>query len=185
MAIYYCVDKGTEENPDLGVAPTGKGQFLKHVHRVGASDELVFYGLNSCLGILFLLNTGERIGGHVVELYPKGSGVENSESVLKEMKSEIPRGAWIQKVVFIYNARVWGFNRLLALIGSPPYLGIRYGDGTVDAMVTDRITVRKIESVVEAKLADGKTKVRRVPTGAADDHLLTEIGGIEWNEPQH
>jgi hypothetical protein len=170
MATYYCVDTGTELAPDPW-SPAAKGPHLKHLLLVDAGDELIFWGLNSCLGILFLLSNGQRIGGHVVEIFPieggpRGAGVENAEKVLKDMKAMIPGGASVSKLIFVYNARIWGFNNLMALMGSPAYFGIRYGNQCNAKVVGSTI-------LVEEK---GKASVTYSTSG---------VGGIDWEPPKH
>lgn len=151
MPKCYCVDYGTEASPDKW-DPFRKGDpRVGHVLLVNASDELVFYGLNSCLGILLLLSDGRRLAGHVVEFndqHPMASAAENAHRVLGEMLQLKPANLTVTKAIFIFNSGSWNLHGLLGDLGMPKYLGINYrpADKKIDAEVLpEAITIKERE----------------------------------------
>lgn len=129
MTTYYCVDIGTETDPNPW-DPFKKGDpCVGHALLVNATDDLVFYGLNSCLGIMLLLSDGRRLAGHVVSIDMRNPTFEapaNAQVVLGEMLHLKPANVSIKKALFIYNCNDWNMYALLGTLGHPDYLGISY-----------------------------------------------------------
>jgi hypothetical protein len=127
MPTYYCVDLGTELNPGTW-CPFSKGPYARHTLRVDRSDTLIFYGLNSCLGVLLLLQDGTRLAGHVVAINPDQMAENqagNALKVIKELK-QLAGGAAIDKVIYFFNDDSWDFGALKTELGDVPITAYRY-----------------------------------------------------------
>jgi hypothetical protein len=175
MPRYYCVDYGSETSPDVTCPFRNTDPNMKHVLLVNSDDELIFYGLNSCLGILLLLSNGQRISGHIVQLDPRDYSRDakaNAHTVLNEMLKIKPAKAEVVKAVFLFNSNEWGFKTLMGKLGNPTYLGISYS-----AVPTNKIdaTVQDTRIVAIERQEPQKTWSHWTKTS-----WLTEVGGINF-----
>jgi hypothetical protein len=132
MPTYYCVDLGTELNPDRW-CPFSKGPYARHALRVEGSDTLIFYGLNSCLGVLLLLHDGTRVAGHAVAANPDQMAENpagNALKLIKDLKQLAGRTA-IDKVIYFFNDESWDFGALRMELGDIPITAYKYDKGYV------------------------------------------------------
>jgi len=118
MSTYLCTDQGTADDKAdlmkaLGDANAQGGDYkLKRP----AGDQVVFWNLSSCLGIVFLMNSGKRVYGHVVMSTKSDPDVKlftRAYSVIGLMLKLAEGEGGIEKVIFICDKSMgWDLTKL-------------------------------------------------------------------------
>lgn len=72
------------------------------VKKAKAGDQILFPHVDSCMGVVFFLDNGEAIGGHVPMMWGEGADFDpagNFERITRRMQALIPSGVGVASLM--------------------------------------------------------------------------------------